>query len=119
MVRKCGHGRDDGALLSTTLGTGGDEDADVLAPVTAGRPLLAGGVPEGLPLSGEVSVTSWDTEEEGIVLLEGVGVDDGDLGGLWRSVHLGKDILWESLGDPVRKQSVLHRGNPLTHGVKK
>lgn len=74
MVAQSRHGSESGALLSTTLGTGSDEETGVFAPVGTGLPLTTGGVPEGLPLRGEVSVTSGDAEEEGVVLLESLGV---------------------------------------------
>ena len=38
-------------------------------------------------------------EEEGIVLLEGLGVGGRDAGVLWRSVHLVENILRKSLLD--------------------
>lgn len=88
------------SLLATALGSGRDEDTGHLAPETAGSPLLAGLVPESLPLGGEVSVTGGDTEEEGIVVLKDAGVVEGwNVGGLGGSVHLGKDLLGEGLGD--------------------
>jgi hypothetical protein len=51
-------------LLSTTRARGGDEHAGVLAREAAGRPELAGRVPEGLELRREVAVPGRDTEEE-------------------------------------------------------
>jgi hypothetical protein len=51
-------------------------------------------------LRGEVAVTSGDTHEEGIVLLEDGRVGDlRDRGVLGRSVHLGQHLLRERLGD--------------------
>ena len=98
-----GEGRDgvlSSGLLTTTLGGGRDEDTGHLAPETTGSPLLAGLVPESLPLGGEVSVTGGDTKEEGIVALkDGRVVESRDIGGLGRSVHLGEDVLGEGLGD--------------------
>ena len=73
-----------------------------LAPVGTVLPLATSLVPEGLPLSREVTVTGRDTEEEGIVLLEGGWVLEGrDAAVLWRGMHLGQDLLWESLRDLV------------------
>lgn len=95
------HGGQSGALLPAALRGGADEDADVLAGEAAGLPLLAGVVPEGLPLGGEVAVAGGDAEEEGVVLLELVRGDDGDGSGLARGVHLGEDFFGEGLFDSV------------------
>jgi len=73
MVGQSRHCGKSGALLSTALGAGSDEEAGVFAPVGTGLPLAAGGVPEGLPLGGEVSVAGGDAEEEGVVLLQCLG----------------------------------------------
>jgi len=94
VVSESGHGGKAGRLLSTTHGGSRDEETGELASVGTGGPLLTSGVPEGLPLSWEVTVSGWDTEQEGIVLLEDLGVDDWDGLGLWRSVHLSKDLGW-------------------------
>lgn len=81
MVSESGHGRNGSRLLATALGAGADEQAGVLAPEAAGLPLAAGLVPEGAPLGWEVAVAGWDAEEEGVVLLERLGVVEGrDLG---------------------------------------
>ena len=69
-MRKRGHGGDGSALLATSQGACGDEKASVLASVRTLRPLLAGLVPERLPLCREVSVPGWDTEEQGVILLQ-------------------------------------------------
>lgn len=68
MVGEGAHGRQSSGLLATAGGTGGDEETSVLAPEATGGPDRAGLVPEGLPLSGEVTVASGDTEKDGIVL---------------------------------------------------
>lgn len=100
VVGEGGDGVLSSGLLTTTLRSGRDEDTSHLAPEATGSPLLAGHVPEGLPLGGEVSVTGGDTQKEGIVALEDGGVIEGrDVGGLGRSVHLGEDVLGEGLGD--------------------
>lgn len=52
-----------------------------------------------LPLSGEVTVTGGDTEDEGIEACELLGRDDGVVG-FCRSVHLDENLLREGLGDP-------------------
>lgn len=73
-----------------------------LAPVGTVLPLATSLVPEGLPLGREVTITGRDTEEEGIVLLESGRVLEGrDAAVLWRGVHLGQDLLRESLRDLV------------------
>jgi len=85
-----GQGRqsvDDRGLLATAWGASGNKDAGVFAPVSSRSPLFSGGVPEGLPLSREVPITSWDTEEESIVFLEGCRISDWDVG-FGRGVHL-------------------------------
>lgn len=87
MVSESGDGVNDRGLLSSSHGTGGNEDTSVLAPVCTAAPLASGRVPEGLPLSWEVTIAGWDTEEKGIVFLEGLGVDDRVVGLLW-CVHL-------------------------------
>ena len=102
VVGEGAHGRDSGALLSTALGRGADEQTCVLAPEAAGLPLLASVVPEGPPLGREVTVAGRDAHQEGVVLLEGGWVGHlGDRGVLLGGVHLGQDILGEGLGDAV------------------
>lgn len=101
VVGEGAHGGESSGLLATSLRGSGDEDTGVLAPETTGAPLLAGLVPESLPLSGEVAVSCWDADEEGVILLEHAWVfEDGDICGLRRSVHLGEDLVRKSLGDP-------------------
>jgi hypothetical protein len=100
VMGESGEGSNGGALLTTALGTGGDKESSVFAPVTTSGPLLTGGVPECLPLRWEVTVTGWDTEEESIVLLESIGIDHWVRGLGW-SMHFGENILWESLGNLV------------------
>lgn len=87
----------DGGLLAAARGRGRDEDAGELAGERAREPLLAGGVPERLPLGGEVAVAGGDAEQEGVVLDELLRGDDGEIG-LRRGVHLGEDLLGECLG---------------------
>lgn len=98
VMRERRHDRERRALLPTAHRRRRDEDAGVLAVVAARLPLLAGTVPEGLPLGGEVAETGRDPHEEGIVLLELVGRDQGHGGGVlpWR-VHLREDLLREGL----------------------
>jgi len=55
VVRQSGHGGDGRALLPTTLGASGDEEAGVLAPEGTSLPLATSLVPEGLELSREVA----------------------------------------------------------------
>jgi hypothetical protein len=92
------HGRHNGndrALLSTTRGTGRDEDTGVFAIISTGSPLAASGIPERLPLSWEVTITGGNANEERIVALEGLGIDDWDIG-LGRSVHLKRRMISEN-----------------------
>jgi hypothetical protein len=99
VVRQRRHGRNASALLSTTLGTGGNEQSGILAPEGALRPLSAGLVPEGLELCGKVSVASGDAEQDAVKGFElGWIVKDGHIWLGW-GVHLGEDLLWEGFGD--------------------
>lgn len=77
VVSKGAHGSKGSGLLATTEGTGRDEETGILAPVATSGPDTTGLVPEGLPLGGEVAVASRDTEEDGIVLQEVIGLRDG------------------------------------------
>ena len=111
VVNEGAHGGQRRALLATALGSGADEDANVLAVVAARLPLLPRLVPKGLPLVREVSESRRDAEEEGVILFELVGGDEGDGAGLAGSVHLGEDLLGEGLfdstsGEQVRKRIV-------------
>lgn len=115
VVRKGAHGRQRRALLSAALGGRRDEEADVLAVEPASLPLLAGLIPEGLPLGWEVAETGWDAEEEGIVFLELIGGDERDGGRLAGCVHFLEDFLGKGLFDSIKKkkevifQCFLHR----------
>jgi len=74
--------------------------SSVLAPVRALGPLSTRLIPKGFKLRREISVAGWDAKEDSIESLElGGVVEGGYVGGLGRSVHLGEDILRESLGD--------------------
>lgn len=102
VVSEGAHGGDGSRLLATTESTGGNEKTGVLAPVTTSGPDGASGIPEGLPLSREVTVTSRDTEQNGIVLQKVVGLANG-VAGLGRGVHLGQNLLGESLADSRKR----------------
>ena len=97
--------RDDRRLLAAAGGRGGHEHGRVLAVQLAARPKLAGRVPEVLPLRGEVAVTRGDTEDERVVVGQIVRGDDGVVG-LGGGVHLLKDVLRESLGNPAYRPLV-------------
>lgn len=99
VVGEGAHGRNRRGLLATAGCAGRHEQAAVLAPVATGGPLTAGLVPESLPLSREVSVPSRNTKEDCIILGE-LGRLDNRVGGLGRSVHLGKHLVRQSLSDP-------------------
>jgi len=98
VVSEGAHGSNGGRLLATTEGTSGDEQTSVFAPEATRGPDTAGAVPEGLPLSGEVTVTGGDTEEDGIVVKESL-VAGNRVGRLGGSVHLGENVLREGLRD--------------------
>lgn len=98
VVSESAHGSESSRLLTTTKGTGRDEQTGVLAPVATSNPDTAGAVPEGFPLGGEVTVASGDTEEEGVVAEQLVGGGNG-VGGLGGSVHLGQNLFGEGLLD--------------------
>lgn len=135
VVGEGGHGRDGGRLLSSAVPRSRHEDAAKLAPKTSRRPEAAGGVDESLqtasqrnisitwtgddgthfPLRGEVTVTSGDTEEEGIELAKVLGMKDGIVG-LRGRIHLGQDFLREGLLNPddqniIRDRSLWLEGN--------
>lgn len=107
VVGEGAHSSDGCRLLATTEGAGGDEQTGVLAPETAGGPDATGAVPEGLPLSGEVTVAGGNTEEDSIERQELIGSSNG-VGGLGRSVHLRKDLLGKGLLNPI--QNVVRPG---------
>ena len=75
MMHQGRHCRYRSTLLATSLGTSSDEQSHILAMEATRRPLLPGRVPKGLPLRREIAEAGWDAKEEGIVLLEGCGVD--------------------------------------------
>ena len=100
VVNEGAHAGHDGGLLATTGGTGGDEGTSVLSSVATAGPDAAGLVPEGLPLGGEVTITGGDTEEDSIELEQVRGLSNG-VAGLGRGVHLGENLLGESLGNSV------------------
>ena len=104
MMRERAHGRQRRALLSASLGGGGNEDTDVFAVKPARLPLLPGLVPERLPLGGEGAVAGRDAEEEGVVLFELVRRDDRDGTGLAGRVHLGEHFVRESFLDPFMSE---------------
>jgi len=87
-------------LLATTVATGGDEHATELALQLALLPQLAGAIPEGLPLSGEVTEASGYTIKDTIIVSEVIGRNDRIIG-LGGRMHLGQDLLGESLGDLI------------------
>lgn len=88
----------DGGLLPSSRCASGNEDTSIFVGEATGGPKPAGSIPEGLPLSGEVTVAGGDTEEEGVEVLKFV---DGNYWVLrlgW-CMHFGKDFRWQSLGD--------------------
>ena len=125
VVGEGGHGRYGGGFLSTAETTGGDEHATKLAVEFTLLPELAGRIPKRLqrkyiyslssgttqkkredhhvlaylPLRREVAVSGGNTEKEAIIVGQFCGADDGVVG-LGGGVHLGQNLLGESLGDP-------------------
>ena len=106
VVGEGAHRRQRRALLAPALGSGADEDANVLAVVAAGLPLLPRMVPEGFPLVREITEPRRNAEEEGVIFFELVGGDEGDGAGLAWSVHLGEDLLGEGLFDSTSGEQV-------------
>lgn len=103
VVGEGGHGVQGSNLLSTALGAGRDKETGVLSGESTLTPEATSGVDEGLPLAGEVSVTSGDTEEEGIVVLQFRGGNNGVVR-LGDSVHLSKNLLRKSLRNPEERK---------------
>lgn len=99
VVSESAHRGKGSGLLTTTLSTGRHEETGVLAPEATSGPDATGLVPEGLPLSREVTVTRRDTEQNSIEGEEVGGLHNGVVS-LGRSVHLAQDFLAEGLGDP-------------------
>ena len=106
VVSEGAHGGNGGGFLTAARGAGADEQASIFAPEATGLPEMAGGVPECLPLGGEVAVTGGDAEEEGVVGLEDVRGDGGVVRLGW-GVHLGQDFLGEGLADSGWLTSVM------------
>jgi len=100
MMGESREARHDCGLLPTTRTTSGDEHASVLSVQLSTLPEAASGIPEGLPLSWHVTVAGGDTDDEAIELSDIVGGEDG-VTGFRRRIHLGQDLLRESLGDLV------------------
>lgn len=116
MVSKSAHSRQRSGLLATTHGPARDEQASILAPKATSSPDSAGLVPESLPLGREVTVTSGDTEEDGIVLEEVLGLGNG-VRGLGRGVHLAQDFIRKSLGNLVDSRRSTGSFNALLLGL--
>lgn len=74
VVSQGGHGSKGGRLLTTSGRGSGDEQTSELAVETTSLPLGTGSIPEGLPLSREVSVAGGDADQKGIVLGQSGGV---------------------------------------------
>ena len=102
MMRKSRHDSQRRGFLSTTHESSTQEHTGQFPMVPAARPDLAGAIPKGLPLRGEVAVAGGDTQEEAVVGLQGVGViEDGNVGGLGRRVHLFEYGGGEGFGELV------------------
>lgn len=99
VVSESAHRGKGSRLLTTTLSTGRHEETGVLAPEATSGPNATGLVPEGLPLSREVTVTGRDTEQNSVEGEEVRGLNNG-IASLGRSMHLGQNFLVEGLSDP-------------------
>lgn len=97
VMGQCAQRGNDGGFLSPSRGSGGDEDAGKLAPIASRLPLLAGGIPKGLPLGGEVSVAGGDAQQESVIAFEDLRRDEWNFRGLAGGIHLGKNLLREGL----------------------
>lgn len=55
-----------------------------------------------LPLSGEVPISGGNAKQEAVILDEGLGIfEEGDIAILGGGVHLGEDLVGQSLGELV------------------
>src|ERR1700753_181850 len=88
------HASQSSAFLAATQRGIADKHTGVLAGISSTGPDLARFIPEGLPLSREVTVTGWDAEKEGIILQQLVGViEDSDGLVLWWRMHLSEHFI--------------------------
>lgn len=101
MVRECGQGGNGGGLLSATRSCSRNKYTGILAPKCTSCPELSCGIPEGLPLGWEITVTSWDTKQECVIVREDVGCNYGYVWLGW-GIHLCQDFLRQRLGDSVK-----------------
>lgn len=101
MVSERAQGSDDGGFLTAARSSGGYENPGILAPIRSALPFLARGVPEGLPLRREISVTGRNAQEKAIIALKDVGSDQGNIRRLARGVHLGQHFLRKGLLHPT------------------
>ena len=62
-------------------------------------PLPASGIEERLPLSREIAIASWNTEEESIIPFHDLWGNEGNRIGLPRCIHLLKHLFGQSLFD--------------------
>lgn len=115
VVGEGGHGVGSSHFLATAWGAGGDEDGCELAVESALAPKAAGGINEGLPLGWEVTVSSWDTEEESVILSQGLGGSDRVVG-LWWSMHFLEDLRGKRLWDLVQVGSTAGSLDTLLDG---
>lgn len=95
VMSKCAQSIDNSGFLSSSWSRGRDKDAGILTPVASRLPLLAGRIPECLPLRREISVAGGNTEQEAVVSLESIGGSERDIGVLGGGAHLGKHFLRE------------------------
>ena len=75
----------------------------MLPVIGASLPLLAGVVPESLPLGREIAITGRDAKKEAVIVLERVRSGQGDDGGvLARGMHFLENGLREGLLNLVK-----------------
>jgi hypothetical protein len=89
-----------------TYSTGGHENTRIFPPVPSRLPLTPSAVPEGLPLCWEITVTSGDTEQEGVVLLESSRVLQDFIIRFWWSMHLAENFFRKCLRDSLMRVSI-------------
>ncbi|ANB15925.1 hypothetical protein AWJ20_3569 [Sugiyamaella lignohabitans] len=76
MMGQGGQRVEDSDLLTTTGGTGRNKYTGIFTPESTRSPQTTSSIPEGLPLSGEVTITSGDTKQESIVVGQVSRADD-------------------------------------------
>lgn len=105
-----------GDLLSTTLGTSGNKHTAHLALKSTLAPERASGVPESLPLNGEVTVTGGNTKEECVKVDKVIREENGIIGSRGCLDEL-QDIVGEGLLDLVNGGTATSTADTTLHGL--